>query len=79
MENAHFANEGHGYQFTKRQAMCPFMVKHLGLDPTGVRDPKTGVFDESKTTVETPEQMRVFENPSDLPPHALKPGSSVAF
>ena len=33
-EDAHFPEEGHGYQIVKRQAMYPFMVKHLGLDPT---------------------------------------------
>ena len=32
VENSHFADEGHGYQLSKRQAMYPFMVKHLGLD-----------------------------------------------
>ena len=39
VENAHFPNEGHGYEAVKRQAVYPFLVKHLGLDPEGVRDP----------------------------------------
>jgi len=79
VENAHFPDEGHGYQLSKRQAMYPFMVKHLGLDPKGVLDPKTGAFDESKTAVETPDTMRVFDQANPLPKHALKPGSPVAF
>lgn len=79
VENAHFADEGHGYQLSKRQAMYPFMVKHLGLDPTGVLDSNTGVFDESKTVLETPETMRVFDQAHPIPKHALKPGSLVAF
>jgi hypothetical protein len=78
-ENAHFPDEGHGYQYVKRQAMYPFMVKHLGLDATGVLDPKTGIFDESESVVETPEQMRVFDESNPIPGHALKPGSMVAF
>ena len=79
VENAHFPKEGHGYQRSKRQAMYPFMVKHLGLDAKGVVDPKTGDFDESKNVLEKPEQMRVFDKENPLPSHSLKPGSTVAF
>jgi len=78
-ENAHFSKEGHGYQLSKRQAMYPFMVKHLGLDPEGVLDAKTGVFDESKTVLERPDEMRVFDQTNPFPKHALRPGSLVAF
>ncbi|MCS1411372.1 MAG: hypothetical protein M2R45_04572 [Verrucomicrobia subdivision 3 bacterium] len=77
VENVHFPEEDHGYQFPKRQAMYPFMVKHLGLDSTGVLNPATGKFDESATVIETPAQMRVFNSPASLPQHALKPGSTV--
>jgi len=79
VENVHFPDGDHGYQFAKRQAMYPFLLKHLGLDSQGVLDPTSGVFDESKNTLETPAQMRVFDNAEALPPHALKPGSLVAF
>lgn len=79
VRNAHFPNHKHGYQFLKRQVMYPFMVKHLGLDARGVFDPQTEVFDESKTVIETPEQMRVFDESHPLPKHALKPGSRVPF
>jgi uncharacterized protein len=78
-EDAHFPDEGHGYQVVKRQAMYPFMVKHLRLDSAGVLDPTTGKFDETKSVVETPEQMRVFDEANPIPAHALKPGSMVAF
>ncbi len=77
--NVHYADEGHGYQESKRQAMYPFMVKHLGLDSTGVVDPDTGLFDESRNTLETPEQMRVFTDEHPMPKHALSPGSVVPF
>ena len=79
VENSHFAKEGHGYQLSKRQAMYPFMVKHLGLDSKGVLDAKTGKFDEGKNVIEKPEQMRVFDKQHPLPKHALKPGSHVPF
>jgi hypothetical protein len=77
--NSHFADEDHGYQLSKRQAMYPFMVKHMGLDAKGIQDKATGVFDESKTVLEKPALMRVFDAQHPLPSHALKPGSMVAF
>ncbi len=79
VDNSHFADEGHGYQLSKRQAMYPFMVRHLGLDSAGILDSKTGVFDESKTALESPDQMRVFDQEHPLPKQALKPGSTVKF
>lgn len=79
VENAHFPNQRHGYQFMKRQAMYPFMVKHLGLNAKGVYDPETELYDESKTVQETPEQMRVFDGTMPLPKHALEPGSLVGL
>jgi hypothetical protein len=77
--NTHFPKEKHGYEFIKRQAMYPFMVKHLGLDPKGVRDKKTGVYDETGNTIETTEQQRTFKKLAEMPKHALKPGASVSF
>jgi hypothetical protein len=78
-EDAHFADEGHGYQAVKRQAMYPFMAKHLGLDLSGVIDPATGEIDERKSVVEKPQQMRVFDAEHPLPKHSLEPGSLVEF
>ena len=78
-ENTHFAKEGHGYQLSKRQAMYPFMVKHLGLDAEGVLDAKTGKYDERKNTLEKVETMRVFKSLKYMPKHALKPGAVVRF
>lgn len=79
VENVHFPKEGHGYQLSKRQAMYPFMVRHLKLDPTGVLDSKSGVFDESQNTIEEVKIMRVFNQDHPLPKHALQPGSLVKF
>lgn len=79
VENKHFADEGHGYQESKRQAMYPFMVKHLKLNAEGVLDPETGVFDESANTIEPVDDMRVFDDSFPLPEHALKPGAIVEF
>ena len=77
VENSHFASEDHGYQLSKRQAMYPFMVKHLGLDSTGVLDKATGKFDETGTKLQTTAELRVFESRETMPAHALQPGSRV--
>lgn len=77
VENAHFPNQKHGYQFMKRQAMYPFMAKHLGLDRSPVFDQETELYDESATVIETPQEMRVFENSSAMPKHSLEPGAEV--
>ncbi len=78
-ENAHFPNQQHGYQYLKRQAMYPFMVKHLKLDNRGVYDRQTELYDESKNALESIEQMRVFDASFPMPKHALKPGSKIDY
>ena len=79
VENTHFPREKHGYEYVKRQAMYPFMVKHLDLDSKGVLDPKTGKYDETQNTIEEVETMRTFDSLADMPKHALKPGSTISF
>ena len=77
--NTHFPKEKHGYEFIKRQAMYPFMVKHLDLISQGVLDSKTGKYDETQNTIEEVETMRTFDALADMPKHALKPGSMISF
>ena len=77
--NTHFPNEKHGYEFIKRQAMYPFMVKHLGLEPKGVLNEKTGEYDETGNTIETTAQQRTFNSLDEMPEHVLKPGTTISF
>ncbi len=79
VENAHFPKEKHGYEYIKRQAMYPFMVKHLGLDPKGVLNSKSGEFDEKENTIEKVTTMRTFNSLGEMPKHALKPGKLISF
>lgn len=79
VENTHFPREKHGYEYVKRQAMYPFMVKHLDLNSKGVLDPKSGKYDETQNTIEEVETMRTFDSLSDMPKHVLKPGSTISF
>lgn len=57
--NAHFIGEGHDYGVSKRMAAYPFLAKHLGLDPGRVTG-ADGKVDESFVSVETEEEMMVF-------------------
>lgn len=79
VENVHFPGRKHGYQYLKRQAMYPFMVKHLKLDPRGVFDEVTELYDETQTVLESPEQMYVFDKRRPYPATALKPNANIAF
>jgi len=79
VENVHYPGRKHGYQYLKRQAMYPFMVRHLGLDSKGVFDTETELYDEAKTTIETPTQMYVFDESQPYPASGLKPGAMVPF
>jgi uncharacterized protein len=79
VENTHFPEEQHGYQVKKRQAMYPFMVKHFGLDASGIVDNATAQFDETGNVMESVETMRVFDEDHPMPKYVLKPGATVAF
>ena len=79
IKNVHYPGREHGYQFMKRQAMYPFMAEHLGLDTEGIFDAESERFDESKTVIESPEQMIVFDESMPYPSNALKPGSDISF
>ena len=53
------------------------MVKHLGLDRSGVYDKSTELYDENKNTIEKVATMRTFNTLDEMPKHALKPGAAV--
>ena len=72
-------SEKHGYEYIKRQAMYPFMVKHLGLDSKGVFNKKTGEYEESGNVIESVAQQRTFNSYEEMPEHSLKPGALIAF
>ncbi|MCM2370219.1 alpha/beta hydrolase family protein [Aporhodopirellula aestuarii] len=75
VENVHLADEAHDYGESKRQAVYAFFAKHLGLDASGVLDTRTGRYDETANTIESVETMRVFRDASELPAHAVPPGT----
>jgi pimeloyl-ACP methyl ester carboxylesterase len=69
VENAHFAQEGHDYGPSKRQAVYRFFEKHLGLDPSGIPAAEEGL-EESFVKVLSPEELAVFDGAHPRPSHA---------
>ncbi|MBK1879019.1 alpha/beta hydrolase family protein [Pelagicoccus mobilis] len=74
--NAHFAEEGHDYGPSKRQAAYPFLIKHLGLDPSEVSI-VDGEVDESFVKIETREEMLVFGESNPYPKNAVEPNTAL--
>ncbi|MBE0535278.1 MAG: acetylxylan esterase, partial [Phycisphaerae bacterium] len=76
VQNAHFPNEGHDYGLSKRNALYPFIAKHLNLSLRRITSPG-GQIDESFVTILPYEDLYVFNEAHPWPPHALKPNSTV--
>ena len=71
VENAHFPEESHNYNESKRNAVYPFFTKHFGIDikPFLSND---GTVDESFVTIENEEKLYVFNEEFQRPDSALK-------
>lgn len=76
VENIHLANEKHDYGPGKRNAMYPFMAKHLKLDLSSVLS-KKGEIDESASHFLPRVQLEVFTDTHPLPSHALKGDEAI--
>lgn len=72
--NAHFPQEGHDYGESKRMAAYPFLAEHLQLDLARVTG-ADGAVDESFVTIETQEQMMVFNG--SYPENAVAPNTPL--
>lgn len=70
VQNAHFADEGHDYGYSKRQAAYPFLAKYLSLDIDPLqRD--DGSVDESFVAVQPYEALLVFNDEHPRPADAV--------
>ena len=71
VENVHLANEQHDYGPGKRNAMYPFMAKHLKLNLKAVID-QNGNVDESASLVMDQKALAAFDKDHPLPSNTLK-------
>jgi dienelactone hydrolase len=70
VENVHFPEGKHDYNYEKRVPMYHFLAKHLGLDIKAVTNPD-GNIDESKSEVEDANKLLVFSSNHPFPDNAL--------
>ncbi len=71
VENAHFAEEGHDYGISKRQACYAFLAKHFNLNTQKLKKPDE-TYDESKISIEKKEALYVFgPNGETFPKNAV--------
>jgi len=78
VENVHFPDEKHGYEFSKRKAVYPFLAKHLNLNLSAIQDNKDS-FTEEKNVIENYQTLKVFSVKNPLPEHAILSNNEVKW
>jgi hypothetical protein len=78
VENVHLADEQHDYGPGKRQAMYPFLAKHLGLDLKSVSAVSGKGVDETLSRVLTRAELASFDEAHRLPAHAARGDAAVS-
>ena len=73
----HLADEQHDYGPGKRQAMYPFLAKHLGLHIKSVML-SSGLVDEGPSKVLSPAELAAFDVNHPIPAHAVKGDEAVS-
>jgi hypothetical protein len=78
VENVHFPDEGHGYEFSKRKAVYPFLDKYLGLELSSIKD-ADGEISEKEITVEPYKALEVFSDANPRPGYAILTNDDVKW
>lgn len=78
VENAHFINEKHGYDYSKRAAAYPFLAKYLGLDITKAVNPD-GFLIEDNIVIEDIKALYVFDEKHPFPANAIRKNKDVVW
>ncbi|HMF31384.1 MAG TPA: CocE/NonD family hydrolase [Candidatus Lokiarchaeia archaeon] len=76
VQNAHFANEGHDFGPSKRDAVYDFFASHLGLNISNVEYPN-GTIDEVPNVIENQAAMYAYTSAYPLPADALQGEAAV--
>jgi len=76
VENAHLPNDKHGYEFSKRKEVYPFLAKHLKLDLSAILN-SDGRISEKEIVVEPMRKLKVFSNENPIPDYAVKSNDEV--
>ena len=76
VENKHFPDGVHDYNYDKRSTVYAFMAEHLGLDLKAVTD-ESGKIDEHKSELEGAVDMLSFTDDIPFPSNALQSQEAV--
>lgn len=76
--NVHLPDEGHSYGISKRQAVYPFLAKHLGLSLEKVNAPDEN-FQEETIVIEDRSRFKIFDEQHPLPSYAVKNNDGVEW
>ena len=78
IENVHLPNDKHGYDYNKRQAVYPFLAKHLGLDLSKAIN-TDGSLNESTITIEDQKVLYPFDAKHPFPATGVKTNDLVVW
>jgi len=78
VEYGHLPDDKHGYEFSKRKIVYPFLAKHLNLNLSAIQD-KNGAFSEKGIEIETYEKMKVFSESNPLPDYTVLTNDDVKW
>ena len=76
VEYAHFANEKHGYDYSKRAAAYSFLSRHLGLDRSKAINPD-GTLNEKGRVIEDQKRLSSLDEKPPFPYTAVKDNGGV--
>jgi hypothetical protein len=78
VENAHFALEKHGYDYSKRAAVYPFLAKYLGLDLSKASNPD-GSLREEGIVIENQKALYAFGEKHPFPVNGIRKNDDVVW
>lgn len=78
VENAHFPDEEHGYDLSKRAALYKFLAKHLDLDGSKVMH-SDGTPNEKGIAIEEIEDLYLFDERNPFPDHIVRNNDDIVW
>jgi uncharacterized protein len=78
VENADFPNEKHGYDYSKRAAVYPFLAKYLGLDLSKAVNPD-GSLKEEGIVIEEQKALYAFDEKHPFPEKGIRKNDDVKW
>lgn len=78
VQNVHLPNDKHGYEFSKRREVYPFLAKYLNLNISAIQD-KNGNLSESGNVIENEKQLQIFSEKNPLPAYTVLKNDDVKW